>query len=216
MRSAPHKVFLFHVLWWFLLSPAAGTLASNEDTIDSNLSLLTHYAGQMAEEIVAILLHHEIPSVSVMNMPPADEAGWLLESQLLPAVFNNGIEVNLDAPPHDSGGVLIEYKITGVSIEYSPLKRRLFKNAKIERHILFRVFFKLSRHDGTVIWSKVLEKQSKDAFFSSQLSQVNNPNFSFAFSELPAASGVKRLIEPAIAIGVTGTIIYLFYAFRSK
>ena len=196
---------------------------SREDKIEDNLTVLSALAQQVAEDIVNHLLLNKTIKVFIDNIPPTDESSWLLETKLLPLIIAEDIAVSSSSFSDDSliaqknsNGFVLEYKITKIGIEYDYINRGLFRENKVQRIAVLSVFVKLSKENGSIILSEVLEKNSTDTFFSSQLKQVNNPDFSFTFSEPPASFGVKKLIEPLIAIGVTGTIIYLFYSFRSK
>lgn len=229
MTTSASKFKILHFVLFVAYFANPGIALSNfreDKNIDDNLTVLNNLAQQVAEDIVYQIVLNKTAELIIVNIPPADESSWLLETKLLPLVIARDIAVSNSSYSTFTGDSLetktnansyvLSYKITEIGITYAYLNRGLFRDDKIEREAVLRVFVKLSNNDNLIIWSDEIEKKHNDSFFSSQLKHVNNPDFSFTFSEPPASFGVKKLIEPLITIGVTGTIIYLFFAFRSK
>ncbi|MBC7185567.1 MAG: hypothetical protein H5U38_00885 [Calditrichaeota bacterium] len=159
----------------------------------------------------------------VRRLPPAHAADWLLEQELVRVGQERQLIIYLLADTSSAtlessneGVTALGYRVLAAGVKYEHSKSGLFRAGRVRRTVFLRAHFVASTLDGRVLWSGDLERQAGDSVAVHQVARLEDPRLPFTQAALPRARGLAWLVEPALVLLVTGTVTYLFYAYRSK
>ncbi|MBN1154029.1 hypothetical protein JXB12_03830 [candidate division KSB1 bacterium] len=111
--------------------------------------------------------------------------------------------------------VVIKYNVVEFFVTYNGT-RSFWREKPVTRSFISNLMFHISDEHGYAKWSGTIKKDQTDIVPYSQLSKLETESIDFTRSTLPSKSIFSSYVEPLFVIGVTGTVIYLFYALRSK
>lgn len=206
-------------------SSQCNTLAQIEEREDDNLAVFRNLAQEVAEETLSRcdLAGEDVLTISAI--PPVHEANWVLENALVEAVTSRGMTAQTPGPSdmgitrdpaHGVNTTHLFYRIIRAGVSYDRLSRGLFRKDRLERLVFIDAYLKVVATNGTILYSGDSKREWRDVMHMSEKSKLENPSFSFTSSEAPSARGLKRYVEPVLIVGVTGAIVYLFYAYRGE
>jgi hypothetical protein len=188
--------------------------------VRSNLELARTLAAELAAEALGGVGASQL---GVRRLPPAHAADWLLEQELVRVAQERQLTIYLPADTasaalgsSDQGTTILGYRVLAAGVKYEPGKSRLFRRALVHRAVFLRAHFVASTQDGRVLWSSDLERAANDSVAAQRVARLEDPRLAFTHAELPRTQGFAGLVEPALILLVTGTVTYLFYAYRSK
>lgn len=196
----------------------AGVIAPDEPP--SNLALLRALAADVAGQAVREV---EAQELSLRRMPPVHEAEWLLEQELVRAAQLRGLRLYL--PPDSCIGHRVNpgentstlaFAVLAAGVRYGGVTGGLLKAKRVTRTAFLEVHFRMVTQEGRVLWSRDLERRAEDSVPLRLLRQLEQQGMSFTQGQVPPQRGVRRVVEPALVVAVTGLVTYLFYAYRSR
>lgn len=186
----------------------------------SNLEMTRALAAELAAEALA---GTRASQLVVRHLPPAHAADWLLEQELVRVGQERQLTIYLPADAasaalesSDQGASTLGYRVLAAGVKYGQCKSGLFRAARVRRTVFLRAQFVASALDGRVLWSGELGREAGDSVAVHQVARLEDPRLPFTQAALPRARGLAGLVEPALVLLVTGTVTYLFYAYRSK
>lgn len=206
-ENKPPMVFLLSLLT--LLSPA--------EKYGDNLSFLEELTNKLLRKWV---LEQNLPRdqlILLKRISPQSIEDWFLENRFLCVLKEqNYHRVRLGSQSPE--GIVIEFKIIKLGIDYPRIIRSgLWGNREVERRGEVKVALKLYRAgQGEVMWAGVIGGSEGDRVPLNMVKNLENKGFSFTQAPLPCGGGFSRILEPAVVLGVTGVVIYLFFSIRSK
>lgn len=185
-----------------------------------NLALLRSAVAEVAERAIAEVRASQIV---LRPLPPGHEANWLLEQELVRAAQVRGIQLYVpqdSSARSDVGGredaSTLGFAVLGVGIKYRDRQGGLLKHARITRTASVTVHFREVTWDGRLRWSRDFEHQVEDTVPLRLVKRLEEERMAFTHGDLPQVQGLRRVLEPALVLVVTGVVTYLFYAYRSR
>jgi len=207
MKNKPPIVFLLSLL--FLISPS--------EKYGDNLSFLGELTDKLLRKWV---LEQNLPrdqSILLKRVSSQSLEDWFIEDRFLHVLKEqNYHRVRLGS--RSSEGIVIEFKIIKLGIDYPRVIRSGFwGNGEVERRGEVKVALKLYRAGrGEVMWTGVIGGSEVDRVPLNIIKDLESKGFSFTQAPLPCGGMFSRIFEPAVVLGVTGVVIYLFFSIRSK
>ena len=161
------------------------------------------------------------------------EGNWIIENALLEELIKRGFRVVIDdqensaqrdslTPPPDNtifvspgSPMRLSYRVEEIRTDYLGQNRKGLIGEKMAKRLV-RVRFSLQATDpvnGQVLWQGPGGFESFDSFPVKHLSKVEVEDYNFAKSQL-SGKNLGKILEPIIASGVVGGLIYLFFSNR--
>jgi len=142
-----------------------------------------------------------------------DPSGWIVEEEIVSYLRKKG-EVGIGKEKIKEEDLSLSFRVIKLSLEYPEIKRKKFLGKSwVRREAQILLSFKLSDHQGEVLWSKKGEGKDSDLVKMDQIAALNNKHYTFLSPEVPESSWGK-LVEPAVVTAVVGALVYLFFANR--
>jgi len=193
---------------------------SEEPSHPTNLMLLGTAVDSVIVQAMegALLPRGSVARIRRVGSHP-EEADWFIEQRLAEVLKGRGHPVAMATVADstrltDEEGTtfLVEYRVLRLGMVYEPQGRgRLNRRARVE------LFLRLSDEGrGRILWSGTGVQETTDPVPSNQIRRLEHPNLSFTQGVLPKAGWFKRLMEPALVLGITGAVTLLFFSFRSR
>lgn len=207
------------ILIFFLLS-ASRLTAAETPGLKSNFEIFNELSAQCVQEVLDGNLAREVKKVLLQKIDTADSLNWFIENTLFNLLKQHGVDSIQYGEAASGFGqtVLVRYKIVNLSLSYENENRwRLFNRTHNARHFKLQFFLQLiNPQQGTVLWSGVLAREFRDQVPPNQIAGIESSAIPFTQARYPNRSIYARFVEPVLILSTTGTIIYLFYAFRSQ
>lgn len=150
---------------------------------------------------------------TLRQMGPATELGWFFEKHLIEVFGANQSQALFDKEKgHPSFFYAISYKPVNLRVQYSQRDHR-----RLDRKIFVDLYLRIEVGGTTqVLWSGNLQAISTDVVEESAVTTIENPYIGFTLgTRAPTRAKVKLLGATAISV-VVGTVVYAFYAIRSR
>jgi hypothetical protein len=120
-----------------------------------------------------------------------------------------------DHRPLDPNANLLEYRVAALGVSYTDLhKSRLFGSGEVDRLASVSLGLRLLAPDGRLLWSAHARGQAQDRVPEARLAEVEDRLYLVPTPVLPNRS-LKRLLEPAIVVGLVSGLVFLFYTNRN-
>lgn len=148
-------------------------------------------------------------SISLVALDPSFKENWIIEQQWIKALQDQQYNVFSGDSVKDNNRSLLYFR---------PVKQKVtYKNdgKYIRRNVFVDCYVKCTASKRRVLFSRSLHKSMSDKISRKDLSLIENPLIASTHAEKPV-SRWKQWIEPLIVSVVSGTIITLFYSYRSK
>ncbi len=180
----------------------------------------------LAENVVSetidssgILCHDK--TIYVRNADPENANGWFIENWYIKSLQK--MHCDSIATLNDSGAglnqnsIVIEYKIIKLNVNYLS-NDTFWKSNPVQRKFILKLWTKFSRlkNNSKIIWMGECTDSYSDYVDRKTISELQNTHISFTLAPVPEFNGYKKVLEPVFIMGISGVIIYMFYAFRSK
>lgn len=114
-----------------------------------------------------------------------------------------------------TNSVVINYRVIRFGVDYKG-QASFWRDRLITRRVFSDLMVTMFNTNGYIRWSGNVVKDRTDSVPYSFLKTLENENVDFTQSTQPSGSFFKKYLEPLFVLGVTGTVVYLFYALRSK
>ncbi|NQT24280.1 hypothetical protein HQ585_02885 [candidate division KSB1 bacterium] len=209
------KSRIIYIILGVFLLVADGCLYSSEG-LKTNLEFL----GQMVEDMIArdttILALASEPVIVLEN--PAKDQGitQFLSTHISNALIQRGYTVFMEGNSSQSG-MILSWLPERVSILYNNPRRTYFFGAiQYTRQAQIQLEIQLLAADTKrVEWSGMLESQKSDTISVPDLPIIEQDGLILGHPVRPNPAGLRKWFEPAVMVGLTGLIVYLFYSIRS-
>jgi hypothetical protein len=107
---------------------------------------------------------------------------------------------------------LFEFTPVQNNVVYIEKKEKI--NGNVLRTVQVQLLIKIEKNER-ILFNKRIKKDYSDTVNVDQIDHIETDFFSFTKGKR-SQSLVSKLFEPALVLAATGTIIYLFYSFRSN
>jgi hypothetical protein len=165
-------------------------------------------------------------AICIHNRGPGHEADWLFETRLIKYLKSVGVN-DIFIPDNsqtcsslDEGrGTLheVDYQVHDIRIGYSREKASIAAELRHRRNVAMTVAFRvLAQPDGKVLWSDELKQQSVDLVSTQAIKALEEETVDFTHGHFVEQEESTGVLQPLLVTTVTGIVIYLFYAFRSR
>jgi len=205
---------------WLIILLCLITPFPLQGTVD-NYSVFIQLTEKIAQQIAHIEHLHQHHKILLKNADPHGENGWFVENNFIRIFNQSGYDsialyqnsANVFTTPDSV--LIIEFKIIELKVNYSS-ENRFWKIGAVNRHIRVDLWLKAYNFNtGFIMWSNSLSETYTDKIDAKQTSELHHKHIAFTQSPIPV-SGYKKYVEPIFIMGLSGTIIYLFYSFRSN
>jgi len=191
------------LLLLFYLSAAAAVL-SNEQLCEKGVETL---ADSLARQLTA-------PADSgVMLLPVDGRFGQQLLNNLAVKLERSGIPVYLVSGGVDSKRPFVKTTVNDYHLSYEGVHRGFFSQSRIARMFEISGASQLLGSDGRLLHSAVVGPLSLCDTLSYDEARAARGKDSFMSPTLPPTI-YQRLVEPGLILGITGALVYLFFASR--
>ncbi len=143
---------------------------------------------------------------------------WFIESRLNEILKDRNYEIYLDRDFILQGSAdsmaIIEFKLLEIGIGYSNQSIKegpMMRTARI--HFLARMMLQPT---AQILYSGVLQGSKQGWVSLADRQSIENPNIHFTIGKAISAKRVSRILQPIVVTVVTGVVVYLFYAIRSR
>lgn len=160
-------------------------------------------------ELFAAELPDSAESVSLVALDPSSDVNWLAEEQWIKKL--NDLELFVHSGDSVSSTRLI-------NIYYRPVRQMVRYQSDggfAERRIKVDCYVKCTDWRNQVLFAQTFQDSLRDRIPKNRLADVENPLIGYTRAEKPV-SRWKRLLEPLLISVISGTIITIFYSYRSK
>lgn len=200
MHRAPASAVL---LLLFSLSATAAVL-SNEQLCEKGVVLL-------ADSLVTQL---PIPADSgVMLLPVDGRFGQLLLNNLAAKLERSGIPVYLVSGENGSKRPVVKTIVNDYHLSYEGVRRGFFSQDRVARMFGISGAGQLLGSDGRLLHSVEVGTLTLYDTLSYNEARAVRGKDSFMSPTLPPTI-YQRLVEPGLILGITGALVYLFFASR--
>ncbi len=208
----------------FLIIPSilifAIPLYGNDSAPIDNLAVLNRLTGEITHQAIDSA-HFDVNATILIRTVGEDlTQGWYIENQILQQLLEMGCDTVLiyrnEVPERREADIVFEFSIRHLGVEYKG-EGSFWKTKSVIRNIVAELWMQIyDGKNGRVLWSGALRREFTDRIKPDQLKSLENPYLSFTSAPAPPPVHFKKIVEPTFIIGVTGTIVYLFYSLRSK
>ena len=205
-----------------------GSTARSEETVKSNLDVMSSLTAEVADELVSGFPTEATPGELKLSPVGTDERYGFIWNILAKSLTSKGYRVHvavsptpsdstgLTLPPVDSGGyrgLNLEYQVIDFTLRYPEIYRsHLIGGKKVKRSAAVRVLARLvNPADGLIVWTGEATRSYDDAFSYGSVEEVEAGLY--AFTKPPRESRKwGRVIEPVVVSGIIVGLIYLFFS----
>ena len=185
---------------------------TDQQPID-NLTILTNMASKAAQKIIDRISPDSSASIFVRSQSQHQTGRWLIENGLVKNLYQRGIPKIYLESQDSTNTIVTEFQILNLGVKYLPTKKKDLIERQFQIRLIVRVCEGLS---GLVKFVDEFNEAYTDSVHVTDVTQIENENYSFTQANLPEKKGVKKYIEPLIVMTTTAGIIYLFFILRSN
>ncbi|MFQ5602016.1 MAG: hypothetical protein ACE5HS_01960 [bacterium] len=187
----------------------------------NNYQLLARLADSLLEEVAQNQLGDTTNVVAIRSLNSNDSLNWFIEDRLAGVLQKNNVHkiiLQQDADLPDSAKIIFEFMLLSIQINYAESDEQgLTKEDDLYRTGKLILFVRMLRAEtGEIMWSGNREKAISDWISAKSVPTLENPNLPFTKGKFTRSERENSLIKPLLITGVTGLIVYLFYALRSR
>ena len=191
--------------------------------IENNLTIFDRLSEHIVQQAVNNVDLQQFRKIIIKNAQQGDENKWYVDYWFINVLDTIGHELyvlgfNVDSTVsiESCSTAVLEYKIKHLDIEYTS-KNKFWNTSSIERRIAVELWIKCYKlSDGFIHWAGNIGKEYSDIIEMDHIHTLENRYIKFTKAAIPVAKGFTNFLEPILIMGLSGTIIYLFYSFRSK
>jgi len=212
------------ILLFVLLSGGCIPSIYAVDSAANNLEVFKSLVEQSTDQLInnASL---SLDDILILDSQSDDRLSMFIDVWMMGQLKKNGFDsIYVKSPANQAmkrhsnkskRSVVLTYSVVEFDLKYKG-ERTFWRNKSVGRYFSSDLLFNISNSDGYAQWNGHIKKSYQDYVLPAVLKKLENENVDFTQSKLPPKPVFKKYIEPLFVIGVTGTVIYLFYALRSK
>lgn len=147
---------------------------------------------------------------------PGSRGDWFLENRLVDVFKKRAFEVfvNNRRQPYPDSTALVEYKLLDIGIEYlGPDTKNEMVNRRAHIHFLGRVVLHTS---GQVLFNGSLQARRSGRIALADKQSLENTAVDFTIGKVVTNKRRSSVLQPVVVTVITGVVVYLFYALRSR
>ncbi len=175
--------------------------------VDTNLQLLNNTYAELFDRLLDGVGYLDS---SIVIIAGSDLQSQIAEKQLLTNLQKRGVELISEASAAPDSLAYIKIDLVNQSISYDKLE-----NKQLQRTCRVELYVKIVSKHQKILLSKLAEQELQDTIQKSDIKRIENPELNFTVGKR-SRSLWSKLVEPVAVSLVSGTIIYLFYSFRSR
>jgi len=184
---------------------SAPGLARPEDNLDRFARLISGFLDRVQRPSAADTL-----TPVILDCRSGErELNWLIEKESIAWLNNLGYDQVYQGEARD---------VTGHFIEIRPLRHAVFYRelgGELERSVSAEIYLKWLSPQREILYTQTLADTLSDTIGRDRVERIENENYPFTKGEIPRRF-FNRYGEPLVVSLITGSMIYLFYSFRSK
>ncbi len=142
---------------------------------------------------------------------------WLIEEQLVKSAENAGFstlkQIDDSSILKNEKNVYVEYRSVINNVNYSALS--VLPENKQNRKVNIEFYVKILDPDKQILLAAGIKKSYSDTINVNIIDRIEDKNLPFTVGERQK-NLVSELLEPLLVTLITGSIIYIFYSFRSN
>jgi hypothetical protein len=198
------KALVAAVLFSILFSTSFAAPPSNEQLCEKGIETL---ADSLATKLMA-------PADSGVTLLPVDgRFGQQLQNSLAVRLERSGIAVYLVSGGVDSKRPVVKTIVNDYHLSYEGVHRGFFSQARVARMFGISGASQLLGNDGRLLRSAVVSTLTLCDTLSYDEARAARGKDSLLSPALPPTI-YQRLVEPGMILGITGALVYLFFASR--
>ncbi len=209
------------IIIYLILSFPNGSLAQEA----TNLQLLSNLADSLLRPVIQENVTQGIETVALRNLAAKHEDAWFFEQRITASLKAAGVRSILlatyvgDSLRLPQPSLILEYRPLGLSIQYQALSRTNHQGT--DRYLVSRtgsvdLYLRIvSYPSGALVWDGEVAGRQTDSVSSDNLEELEQPEIAFTKGQLQPVED-NRLVQALVVSVVTGAIVYLFYALRSR
>ncbi|MBN2410884.1 hypothetical protein JXQ31_04270 [candidate division KSB1 bacterium] len=193
------------------------SVLAEDVVVDTNLDIFKnlYYKGfSNAFQKVAVL--DSLP-LYFNNINKNKTIDWLIEEQFVKSAeragFSTLILLGDSTILKNEKNFYVEYRSVINNVHYSAMS--VLPENKQNRKVNIEFYIKILDPDNRILLSTVINESYSDTINVNNINHIENKNLPFTVGER-SKSLVSELLEPLLVTLITGSIIYIFYSFRSN
>ena len=188
-------------------------MQSNQKPVD-NLTVLNRLAATVVDSIIVHLSPDSATSVTIQSQSQQHAGNWWIENWLLRKLKERGVsQIYINQPQSPGDGLNIEFQIRSLGVQYNPIAKKGLVERQVQVSLDVRV---VEKPTGLVRVFDKISELSSDTVAVSIVQALEQKDFSFTMAVMPEQRGIRKYLEPFIAITTTTGIVFLFFHMRSK
>ena len=220
IQSSMKKILTIVILLY------TAALQAGEQAPDKNLDILRSLTREIIVECVEDTGIDHDRWIYIQRLDSLSGTNWFVEGMLQDTFRELGYDSLALAHPvakdayldrlQTRDPVILRFRFVDLAVEYSA-EKSFWRNPGIQRRVFAEL--RLSMHEyssGSLLCAGTKRKIADDTVQRKYIEHIENDNIAFTKGTLPETSIIRRVIEPAFIIGLTGTVVYLFYSLRSN
>ena len=199
-----------------------GTAASQT----TNIVFVENVADSLVEKLVKTSPDILSGPVCIVNAGGQHDLDWLFEHRFV-TYFQKQTDQKIYVSNKTDGCFsltdrlkplhTVEYDIQAYKIEYTPGKTGLDSPDLYQRSVGLSIYVRvLTQPEGRLVWNGSLEEYESDIIDKSAIPTLESDDEAFTHGNYIKPESGGSVFQPIVVATVTGVIVYLFFAFRSR
>ena len=142
---------------------------------------------------------------------------WLIEEQFVKSAHDVGfitlIQSDGSTGPKEEKKIVAEYHSVLNNVHYSAMS--ILSENKQNRQVNIEFYFRILDSDHRILLADDIKETYSDTINVNNIKHIENNNLPFTIGNR-SKSLVSKLLEPLLVTLITGSVIYIFYSFRSN
>ncbi len=184
--------------------------AKAQDELISNTELLHKVIEKSIVQLEDVLPSNADVSLEIQFA----DYDWFIRHRAIKVLGDLGYNVRGNNENYQDGHYKVELGVEQLGIRYDNVRKRsIFRSRTMTRHADVAFSLRISG-DGRERVIRISEYVSDEIAYNKHR-EVENSALPFTQANVPDGSFTERLLGPAVIVGATGVVIYLFFSVRS-
>ncbi|MGA9362813.1 MAG: hypothetical protein WBW16_00410 [Bacteroidota bacterium] len=211
-----HSTLVGLIFLFFILSPDTHAAGGDQSDlpVKTNLEVFQTELSSLAAELVQ-KSGDGLGRNVVVNVRSQDTS-WVARNTIVEALTKLNYSVSLPSSGGERKGATIDLGIVEMKVRYGDVFREGFLGKRrTERTISTTVSANVRNVQNEILFVGAASRAHKDTVDVSDVAQLENSSISFTHGEPPGTDFFENVLEPAIIIGASAVVVYLFFTVRS-
>jgi hypothetical protein len=144
------------------------------------------------------------------------DTSLVARNAIMEALKKLNLTVFLSSPGGEGKRATIDLGIVEMKVQYGDVFREGFLGTrKTERTISTTFSADVRNIQNEILFVGAISREHKDTVDVSDVARLENSSVSFTHGEPPGTDFFENMLEPAIIIGASAVVVYLFFTIRS-